>query len=354
MKKILYLSNIQVPYRVRFFNELAKYCDLTVLYERSVSGSRDSTWCRSVKENYKPLFLDGIKIGNESTFSFTVIKHILDDYDSIIIGCYSTPVQILANIVLRVLNKPFFMNFDGEVFASDKTIKTFIKKFVIRGASSYLVGGERSARSVQAIVGNKKNVYPYFFSPFSREELENNKNMQHQQRENYILVVGQYFDYKGLDVALKVAKQTPEIQYKFVGMGKRTDLFINENNIKALKNVEVIPFLQKNELQKEYMKCRLLLLPSKQECWGLVINEAASYGTPVVSTDGAGAAVEFLSERYPEFVAKAADPQSLKNAIVNAFTMDDYTDISKYLIMKSEIYCIENNVNCHLKAIEQE
>ena len=34
-KKVLYISNIQVPYRVRFFNLLAEKCDLTVLYERS-------------------------------------------------------------------------------------------------------------------------------------------------------------------------------------------------------------------------------------------------------------------------------------------------------------------------------
>ena len=36
-KKILYISNIEVPYRVSFFNEFAKHCDLTVLYERKKS-----------------------------------------------------------------------------------------------------------------------------------------------------------------------------------------------------------------------------------------------------------------------------------------------------------------------------
>ena len=56
MKKILYITNIEVPYRVKFFNELAKYCDLTVLYERSKSSNRDGSWSSSEKINYKALY----------------------------------------------------------------------------------------------------------------------------------------------------------------------------------------------------------------------------------------------------------------------------------------------------------
>ena len=47
MKKVLYLSNTPVPYRVRFFNELAQYCDLTVLYERQAASTRNADWVKS-------------------------------------------------------------------------------------------------------------------------------------------------------------------------------------------------------------------------------------------------------------------------------------------------------------------
>ena len=36
--KILWLTNIPSPYRVDFFNELGKYCELTVLFERETSA----------------------------------------------------------------------------------------------------------------------------------------------------------------------------------------------------------------------------------------------------------------------------------------------------------------------------
>lgn len=32
--KILFLTNVPSPYRVAFFNELGKHCELTVLFEK--------------------------------------------------------------------------------------------------------------------------------------------------------------------------------------------------------------------------------------------------------------------------------------------------------------------------------
>ena len=34
--KVLFLVNIPAPYRVDFFNELGKYCKLTVLFEEKM------------------------------------------------------------------------------------------------------------------------------------------------------------------------------------------------------------------------------------------------------------------------------------------------------------------------------
>lgn len=350
MKRVLYITNIQVPYRVRFFNELSKKCDLTVLYERSQSGNRNNDWSNSIECNFKQYFLDGIKIGNESSFSFKVLKYITGKkFDDIILGCYSTPVQIFANVIMRITSQKFIMNFDGEVFANDKSLKTKIKKLVIRGADSYLIAGEKAAENLRKIVGDKK-VTPYYFSSLSDDEIIRNSLMADSQREDFILVVGQYFDYKGLDVPVKVARETPNQKFKFVGMGKRTNLFIEECCTSELKNVEVIPFMQKDELFEEYRKCKCLLLPTKQECWGLVINEAASFGTPIISTYGSGAAVEFLEDNYSCLLATPGDVNLLRKCIAELDSID-IAQYSNYLKTKSTLYSIEKSVRMTLLAI---
>lgn len=345
--KVLYLSNIPVPYRVRFFNELAGYCDLTVLYERHLSANRDQTWALSERSKYRELYLSGgVKFGNENYFSLEILKIVNDSWDAIIVGCYNSKVQMLAIAAMRLRGIPYVINVDGEPFIGHG-LKDQMKRFVLHGASKYLVAGVMSAGSLKKALGHKAIVSPYYFSSLTISEIERNSHV-HVPREAYVLVVGQYFSYKGLDVAFRAACLDKSVHYKFVGMGKRSELFCQEIGVEMPDNVEVVPFLQKAELEEEYKKCALLLLPSRQECWGLVVNEAASFGTPIVSTWGSGAAVEFLSEAYPQYLAKAGDVASLYECIKKCLETDTEA-YSEYLRIKSKEYSIEMSVKQHVE-----
>lgn len=347
MKKVLYVSNIEVPYRVRLFNELAKHCDLTVLYERSSSPSRNRNWSESEKPLFKTVFSQGIKIGGENAFSLKAVSMLFKGYDEIIIGCFNSPVQMLMILLLRLLKKQYILNIDGEFFADGKSLKSALKRFFLKGASRYLVAGVNSGNSLRAVVGEKE-IIPYYFSSLTDEELKKNAE-SNKERENFVLVVGQHLFVKGIDVALESAKMNKEIKYKFIGMGSQMQSFIEKYCPQGIENVEFIPFLQKEELEKEYRKCAVFVLPSRQECWGLVINEAASYGTPIVSTRGSGAALEFLSEEYPQYLASAGDAKALYGCIEKLLNSDN-AEYCRYLTEKSKKYSIENGVKAHITA----
>ena len=95
----------------------------------------------------------------------------------------------------------------------------------------------------------------------------------------------------------------------------------------------------------------MLVLPSRKECWGLVINEAASYGTPIVSTWGSGAAVEFLGDIYPQYLAKVCDAESLYHCISSMRNMDNVDEYEEYLLAVSKEYTIERSLQVHLNAL---
>ena len=96
MKKVLYLTNIEVPYRVRFFNELAKQCDLTVMYERRKSANRDNKWASGEAKNYRVEYLDGKDVGDEYGFSWRILGLVKKNWDVVMVGCYNSRVQMLA------------------------------------------------------------------------------------------------------------------------------------------------------------------------------------------------------------------------------------------------------------------
>ena len=116
MKRVLYLTNIEVPYRVLFFNGLAKQCDLTVVYERRRSANRDSKWAGSKTKNYRVEYLDGKNIGDEYGFSWRILNLVKRPWDEIVVGCYNSKVQILAMAYMRMRQIPFTINLDGEPF----------------------------------------------------------------------------------------------------------------------------------------------------------------------------------------------------------------------------------------------
>lgn len=351
MNKVLYITNIMVPYRAVFFNELSKYCELTVLYERRKSTNRDNKWANSERVSYIVEYLDGCNIGNEYSFSLRIIDWIKRGWDCIIIGCYNSKVQMLAIMAMRLMGIRYCLNLDGEIFIG-KGIKARIKKFFLKGADHYFIAGERAAENLrEALKCSACEITSYKFSSLHSNEIaENCKN--DNAREKYVLVVGQYFNYKGMDIAYQVALKNIKIKYRFVGMGGRTDLFLKNNNPLS-ENVEIVPFLQHKDLFEEYKHCKLLLLPTRQECWGLVVNEAASCGTPIVSTTGSGAAVEFLTDQYSCYLAEPGNVDSLFESVMRCYESENNDEFSEYLKEKSKEYSIEKMVENHIKFINK-
>lgn len=351
MKHILYVTNIQVPYRVRFFNMLSRHCQLTVLYERRQAANRDQNWSQSSRADFHTEYLDGISVGNEFSFAPGILRYVLSAWDSVIFGCFNSPSQQMAMQVMRVLKRPYYLNFDGEPFLKGGGAKGNFKRYLVGGAAGYLAAGELSAVSVRAVAGSRP-VQPYYFSSLSDSEIERCIRLGEESvRTDTILVVGQYFDYKGLDVALEAARRDPSHRYRFVGLGQRTAEFQARYHPEELSNVEVLPFLQKADLEEEYRHAAMLVLPSRQECWGLVVNEAAAFGTPIVSTWGSGAAVEFLGQHYPQYLAQPGDADSLLGAIRRLCGDKEKERYSRYLQEKSRAYSLEHSVQAHLNLL---
>ncbi|MHB9131487.1 MAG: glycosyltransferase family 4 protein [Armatimonadota bacterium] len=107
-----------------------------------------------------------------------------------------------------------------------------------------------------------------------------------------LLYVGQCVQRKGVDVLLRaLATQPGDWQLQIVGQGDqqealralRTKLGLDDRVtfLSVLPNPSVMALLQRSDL---------LILPSRFDGWGAVVNEALLRGTPVVCTDKCGAA----------------------------------------------------------------
>lgn len=135
------------------------------------------------------------------------------------------------------------------------------------------------------------------------------------------LYVGRLSPEKSLDVLLQafviVQKNLPNSSLVLVGAGpQRQEL---EDLARSLGIHDVVFFagsMDVEALAVEYAKASCLVLPSFSEPWGLVVNEALSYGCPVVVSHRCGCVPELVENQQTGLVFEARNVDDLANKLL--------------------------------------
>ncbi len=357
--KILYLTNIPVPYRVDFFNELGKYCDLTVLYEKKLSKDRNSKWLDNVGENYKEEYIGGVDIGKDNRLSFKIIKWLNKKYDIIIIGGYSTALGILAISYLKLKRIPFVLNTDGGFIKNDNNVKFFIKKQLISSASHWLSTGSKTTKYLSHYGANIKYIYEYPFTSIRKADILN-KPLKLEEKilirreldlelRNIVLMVGRIIDLKGIDIILKSARNLPNYNFYIVG-GEAKDKHLKMMSDLQLSNVHFEGFKSRAELKKYYHASDVFILPTRDDIWGLVINEAMACGLPIITTEKCIAGLELVSNDENGNVIPIDNSNELSIKLETILSNDDMRKrMSSRSIEIIRSYTIENMARVHME-----
>jgi glycosyltransferase involved in cell wall biosynthesis len=83
----------------------------------------------------------------------------------------------------------------------------------------------------------------------------------------------------------------------------------------AIADVHIAGFLNQSEMPRAYVAGDLLVLPSRDEPWGLVVNEAMNFGLPVVVTDRVGCAKDLVEPGVNGAVVPSGDGAALEAEI---------------------------------------
>ena len=168
-----------------------------------------------------------------------------------------------------------------------------------------------------------------------------------------VLLVGQIIPRKGIDIMLEASLSlSPEIKYYVVG-GACTEPLQQIMDEKHIENVEFIDFAGKEELRKYYSMCDVFVLPTREDIWGLVINEAMAYCLPIVTTDNCVAGLELVPEKW---IIPIEDSEALAEKMKELFSVigdkEYYYRLIEYSLKTSFQYSIENSAVSHIEILE--
>ena len=364
MKRVLFITNYPSPYRVRFFDELGKQMDVTVLFADRIEDKkhRNANWYVQGEGNFRAVQLTkkAATIGSNA-LCLDVTKWIKKGYDHIIVGGYSNPTVIWAMAYMRLHRIPFWMEVDGGLIRQEKKHKFLIKKTLVTMADRWLSTGPNTTRYLVHYGAKKEQVAEYPFSSLSETELlpqtvtaEEKKALQlalGMEEEKIILTIGQFIHRKGFDVLLKAAaKLQGDVGIYIVG-GVPTQEYLKLRDELMLQNIHFLDFQPKDRLRLIYKAADLFVLPTREDIWGLVINEAMAYGLPVITTDRCVAGLDLVENGVNGYIVPVGDEVALAEKIDLALR-SDLQAMGAVSLEKIRPYTIENMAKTHVEILE--
>ncbi len=247
---------------------------------------------------------------------------------------------LAAGRAARRIRRPYVV-FSGEWYPARHPRRALTYRFeknLIRGAACCLAYGTRVQKRLISIGADPArilitgNASPYAFTPVAEEELGKIRRGWNIGTQPVILFLGRLLSFKAPDVlveAFSILRGDAPSFLLIAGDGPQRESLRRQARRLGLDEVLITGREVRGSREKDllYSLASVFVLPSRvgriAEPWGLVLNEAAGAGLPIVTTDGVGAAGDLIRDGDTGRVVKQGDARALAAAISDLLRSPD-------------------------------
>ena len=346
IKRVAIITNIPSPYRVgQFINLQNKIPEYEFYFVFSDIGDKERSWDVNLDGLRNVVFLNSkplmIKIKSEVRgyyLSLGVFKTLNSISPDAVIVCEYNMISIQAFLFCKIKKKKVISMTDGTLNAEKNfgKLRKSLRRLMIPRADMCIASSTKS-KELQMHYGAKEDriIIAYLtvdigYFRFKREEYHSNK----------LLFIGSLIERKGIDLLLKaLSLVNKDYTLTIVGDGEEKSRlvdYVEQNGMKEF--VEFVPFKQKEKLSEIYNTHDIFVLPTREDCFGLVINEAMAASMPVISSCYADGTYDLVIDGENGYIVNPYDSVKFANTIEKL--IDNYELVEK---MGKASYEIINN-----------
>jgi glycosyltransferase involved in cell wall biosynthesis len=221
----------------------------------------------------------------------------------------------------------------------------FIKKIIYRilflhwhsHLSGVLAVGQNTLDWLVARGMERSLVYPfaYFLKEPKINHLLNTSIKKNKKRSFRFIFVGQLINRKKVDLLIKAIAtlKLKEIELWIIGGGPEKKRLRSLANILLPKKVSWLGVIPIKKVPAVIHQADCLVLPSRFDGWGAVVQEALMVGTPVVCSDKCGSSTVVEASGVGS-VFSTNNPQALINSLSNQYEKGLVSSKQRQKIMK--------------------
>jgi glycosyltransferase involved in cell wall biosynthesis len=309
--RLALLTEIPAPYRIPLFNALSERVDLRVLFLAEHDPRRGFYEPHRDEWRFDNRVLRGPQIKRGARW-LVLNRGVLRELrrfhpDAVAVGGWNQPAFWLALAYCRARRIPLLVWIESTArdARSEARPLALARAAMVRGASGAYVPGTAAAEYARSLGVELVEIAPNAIdaSVFERAAVDRSG-----RDHCTFLYVGRLDPEKGLDTLLEAFRDVPG-ELMLVGEGgdgpRLRGLAGDRVRFEGPKD--------RDELVAYYRGADVFVLPSRSEPWGMVLNEAAAAGLPLVATEESGAAHDLVDGNG--FRLQAGDVPALREAM---------------------------------------
>lgn len=344
-KKIAIFHNIISPHIIPLFEKLARQKDIEVKIFFCSETETNRIWKADVgdKFDYKILPKWQIELRGKDLFTYFINPTIIPELvkynpDVIISAGWDIFAYQIAFLYAKLFRKKFILWSGSTKYEKSwrRTIALPLVKLMVWGSDAYIAYGTRAKEYLISLGAKAEKIFIAYNTidvDFFQKEVEKWKEQKSKIKKQLgiktaktVLYVGQLIERKGVKYLIegfgKFKKEFKDVSLLIAGYGPQ------ENGLKKLakrKKISDVIFpggVDWKESPKFYAISDVFVLPSLEEVWGLVINEAMAAGLPVIGTSVAGASADLIKQGENGFIIKSASVMEVYQALKKILTSE--------------------------------
>lgn len=330
---LLIVTNIPSPYRVDFFHYLQTHetdYDIHIMFQ---SGNEKSfrTWSGGEEKLKNTHFLMSKviqKTGFDQTEKFIPIgttKTLNEIRPDIVVCMEYNPCAIMVKHWCNRKKVPYISWTDGTRLSEAHIgrLQKLSRKYIIKGTKAF-IASSTAARDNQIYLGAdpEKIHISYLTVDINRYT---STNTDKPKAEPFgIICVGSLIQRKGIDLLLNALAIIKDRDWTLTlaGEGPEKEALAKQaEELGILQKIRFAGFIEGEKLRDLYAESSLFILPTREDCFGLVTLEAMCAGLPVISSKYADGAYDLIKEGVTGFIVDPYDEKQFSETVETL--MDD-------------------------------
>lgn len=347
-KNIAIFTTHPIQYQAPLFKYLSKKknIDLNIFFasdqgidkEKVDNGfAKKFAWNVNLLNGYKYKFIGDDEVKVDSFFLRSKkIKKIISSSNFQVIIIFGWNNIFFLQVIFWSLfyRKSLILRSESSILEKNNKIKKILKKFILFYFFKIFkkilyIGKNNLDFYLKYGVPRSKLIYsPYsvdndFFSQKNKRIISKFKKKYNCKSKIIYLFSGKFIQRKNPLAILRVVNKINLLRKKnnnffiFIGDGYEKEKCLEYSKKNNINNVVFLGFVNQKQIVNYYHLADFIIVPSKFETWGLVVNEAMAASTGCIVTSSVGCARDLVKEGYNGFIYRSEDFEELVKIILS-------------------------------------